>query len=132
MIALRLFAGRLLDAFDKSRMVVATFVIIAIGHLALDHLPGAWAISLVALIFGLGMGMGQPTINGLMFDVSPPGFRPLNANLILCTTQAAFFLGPVLGGALVVRWGYHGYFLFSIGLAMAAASVGIVLPGRRS
>jgi MFS family permease len=132
MILLRLFAGRFLDAFDKSRMVIATFVIIAVGHLALDHLPGAWAISFVALIFGVGMGMGQPTINGLMFDVSSPGFRPLNANLILCTTQAAFFLGPVLGGALVVRWGYHGYFLFSIGLALAAASIGIVLPGKRS
>jgi MFS family permease len=123
--------GRLLDAFDKAWMVVATFAIIAIGHLALDNLPGAWAISLVALIFGVGLGMGQPTINGLMFEVSSPGFRPLNANLILCTTQAAFFLGPVLGGALVVRWGYHGYFLFSIGLALAAASIGIILSGKR-
>jgi len=131
MIVLRLLAGRLLDTFDKAWMVVATFAIIAIGHLALDNLPGAWAISLVALIFGVGLGMGQPTINGLMFEVSSPGFRPLNANLILCTTQAAFFLGPVLGGALVVRWGYHGYFLFSIGLALVASSIGIILSGKR-
>jgi MFS family permease len=111
--------------------VVATFVVIAIGHLALDNLPGPWAISLVAIIFGVGMGMGQPTFHGLMFEVSPPRFRPLNANLILFATQAGFFLGPVLGGALVVRWGYHGYFLFSIGLALAAASVGILLAAKR-
>jgi MFS family permease len=44
MIVLRLFAGRLLDAFDKARMVAATFAIISIGHLALDNLPGAWAM----------------------------------------------------------------------------------------
>ena len=131
MIVLRLFAGRLFDSFDKARMVVATFAVIAIGHLALDNLPGGWAISLVALIFGVGMGMGQPVIHGLMFEVSSPSFRPLNANLILCSTQAAFFLGPVLGGALVVRWGYHGYFLFSIGLALTAVSIGIVLAGKR-
>lgn len=131
MIVLRLFAGRLLDTFDKAWMVVATFAIIAVGHLALDNLPGPWAISLVALIFGFGLGMGQPTIHGLMFEVSSPGFRPLNANLILCTTQAAFFLGPVLGGALVVRWDYHGYFLFSIGLALAAVSIGILLHRKR-
>jgi MFS family permease len=66
-------------------------------------------------------------INGLMFEVTSPDFRPLNANLMLFTTQAGFFLGPVLGGALVVRWGYHGYFLFSIGLAMAAVLIGILL-----
>jgi len=131
MIVLRLFAGRLFDAFDKARMVVATFAVIAIGHLALDNLPGAWAIPLVALIFGVGMGMGQPIIHGLMFEVSSPSFRPLNANLILCATQAAFFLGPVLGGAVVVRWDYHGYFLFSIGLALAAVSIGILLVVKR-
>ncbi|MGA3208862.1 MAG: MFS transporter [Syntrophales bacterium] len=131
MIVLRLLAGRLFDAFDKTRMLVATFAVIALGHMALDNLPGAWAISLVALIFGVGMGMGQPLIHGLMFEVSHPSFRPLNANLILCATQAAFFLGPVLGGALVIRWGYHGYFLFSIGLALAAGSIGIILTGKR-
>ena len=131
MIMLRIFAGRLLDTFNKAWMVVATFAIIAIGHLALDNLPGPWAISLVALIFGFGLGMGQPTINGLMFDISSPGFRPLNANLIICTTQAAFFLGPVLGGALVLRWGYHSYFMFSIGLALAAVSIGVLLTRKR-
>jgi predicted MFS family arabinose efflux permease len=131
MIAFRLLGGRLFDVFDKARIVVATFIVIAIGHVALDNLPGAWAISLVAIIFGVGMGMGQPTFYGLMFDVSPPRFRPLNANLILFATQAGFFLGPVLGGALVARWGYHGYFTFSIGLALAAASVGILLAGKR-
>jgi MFS family permease len=131
MIAFRLLGGRLLDAFDKGRIVMATFVIIAIGYLALDNLPGAWAISLVAIIFGVGMGMGQPTFHGLMFEVSPTRFRPLNANLILFATHAGFFLGPVLGGALVARWGYHGYFLCSVGLVLAAAAVSILLTGKR-
>jgi len=131
MIAFRLLGGRFFDVFDKARVVVATFVVIAIGHLALDNLPGAWAISLVAIIFGVGMGMGQPAFHGLMFEVSPPRFRPLNANLILFATQAGFFLGPVLGGALVARWGYHGYFLFSVGLALAAAFISILLAAKR-
>lgn len=131
MIAFRLFAGKLFDIFNKARMLVVTFAVIALGYLALDNLPGAWAIPLVALIFGVGMGMGQPLFHGLMFEVSSPGFRPLNANLTLCSIQAACFLGPVLGGAIVVRWDYHGYFLFSIGLALAAASMGFLLTGKR-
>jgi MFS family permease len=130
MIALRLLGGRLFDAFDKVRIVIATFVIIAVGYVALDNLPGAWAISLVAIIFGIGMGMGQPTFQGLMFEVSPARFRPLNANLILFATQAGVFLGPVLGGALVARWGYHGYFMFSVGLMLAAAAISVLLTAK--
>ncbi|HET6460749.1 MAG TPA: hypothetical protein VFG29_08185 [Syntrophales bacterium] len=37
MIAFRLLGGRLFDAFDKARIVLATFIVIAIGHLALDN-----------------------------------------------------------------------------------------------
>ncbi|HUH64922.1 MAG TPA: hypothetical protein VLZ07_00685, partial [Syntrophales bacterium] len=90
-----------------------------------------WALSLVAIIFGIGMGMGQPTLHGLMFEISAPVFRPLNANLVLFAIQAGNFLGPVYGGSLVARWGYHGYFLFSVGLATAGALLGVVFAGRR-
>jgi MFS family permease len=130
MIVLRLLAGRLFDAIDKVWMLAATFAVIALGHLGLDHLPGAWAISLVALIFGLGMGMGHPSLNGLMLEVSAPRFRPLNANLMLFAVQAGYVLGPIVGGALVGRWGYHGYFLFSIVLALTAMLL-VVLPAGR-
>lgn len=131
MIVLRLLAGRLFDAIDKAWMLAATFAIIALGHLGLDHLPGAWAISLVAVIFGAGMGMGHPSLNGLMLEVSAPRFRPLNANLMLFAVQAGYFLGPVLGGALVGRWGYHGYFLFNIGLALAAMLLVVLLASKQ-
>jgi len=50
---------------------------------------------------------------------------------MLFATQAGSFLGPVLGGALVIRWGYHGYFLFSMGLALVAAAIGLFLLRKR-
>jgi MFS family permease len=131
MIVMRLLAGRLFDAVDKVWMLAATFAIIALGHLGLDHLPGVWAISPVALIFGAGMGMGHPSLNGLMLEVSAPRFRPLNANLMLFAVQAGYFLGPVLGGALVGRWGYHGYFLFNIGLALTATLLAVLPVSRK-
>jgi MFS family permease len=130
MIALRLLGGRLFDAFDKVWMLAATFAIVALGHLGLDNLPGAWAISPVAIIFGAGMGMGHPSLNGLMLEVSAPRFQPLNANLMLCAVQGGYVIGPVLGGALVGRWGYHGYFLFNIVLALAAMLI-VILPASR-
>jgi MFS family permease len=130
MIAMRLLAGRLFDVVDKGWLTVASFLIIALGHLALDRLP-VGAVPLAGAVFGLGLGAGFPAINGLMFEVSPPRFRSLNANLMLFAVQAGFFLGPVAGGAQVARRGYHGYFLLAGCLALAAAGLGAALVCQR-
>ena len=130
MIVIRLFAGRLFDLVDKVRLIQISSIIVAAGYLALDYMPGIWAAPIVGVVFGLGMGFGFPSVNGLMFEVSAPHFRPLNANLMLFAMQTGFFLGPVVGGALVAYRGYNGYFLASSSLALVAAVLGQVL-GRQ-
>lgn len=127
MLLVRLLAVRLFDTIEKSWLVGICFVTIALGQIALDHLSGMWAVPLIGVFFGLGMGIGYPAINGLMFEASAPRFRGLNANLMLSAVQAGYFLGPVVGGALVGHWGYHGYFLASSGLAVGAAILSVVL-----
>jgi MFS family permease len=131
MIAIRLGAGRLFDTVDKAWLVGASFAIIAAGHLALDRLPGVWAVPFLGALFGIGLGAGYPSLSGLMFEISPPRFRALGANLMLFAVQAGFFLGPVVGGALVARHGYHGYFTASTAMALAAAVVSLVLARQR-
>ncbi|MGC8605280.1 MAG: MFS transporter, partial [Desulfomonilaceae bacterium] len=127
MIIVRLLGGRMFDVIDKVWLVGICFILVALGHLTLDHLPGIWAVPFVGILFGLGMGLGYPAINGLMLQISAPNFRALNANLMLFAVQAGFFFGPVLGGALVANWNYHGYFLASSCLAFAAAALSVVL-----
>lgn len=132
MIAIRLLAGRLFDRFSKAWLLVLSFGIIAAGHLVLDRAP-AGAIPLVGALFGLGLGAGYPALNGLMFESSDPRFRGLNANLMLFAVQAGSFLGPALGGALVARRGYPGYFAAAAALALASACLGAMLArGRRA
>ncbi len=101
MILVRLLAVRLFDALQKAWLVGTCFVTVALGYLGLAHLPGVWAVPLVGIFFGLGMGIGYPAMNGLMFELSAPRFRGLNANLMLFAVQAGYFLGPVAGGPLV-------------------------------
>jgi len=127
MLLIRLLAVRLFDRIEKAWLVGICFGTIAFGHLGLDHLPGTWAIPLIGVFFGVGMGVGYPAINGLMFEASAPRFRGLNANLMLSAVHAGYFLGPVVGGALVAQWGYHGYFLASSGLAVGAAILSFLL-----
>lgn len=131
MILIRVAAGRLFDRVGKAWLVAASFLSIAIGHLAFAHLPGAWAVPWVGAIFGLGMGAGYPAINGLMFEVSAPRFRSLSANLMLFAVQAGFFVGPVVGGAAVARHGYRGYFWLSTALALLCAAASLALVSRR-
>lgn len=121
MIIIRVLAGHLFDTIDKVRLVMGSFLTVAVGHFVLAHLPGTWAVPLVGLLFGAGMGAGYPAINGLMFQLSEPRFRSLNANLMLFAVQAGFFIGPVTGGALVARYHYRGYFHASICLSIVAA-----------
>lgn len=128
MIILRLLGGKLFDDIKKVRLVMGSFIIVAIGHFSLEHLPGAWGAPIVGFIFGAGMAIGYPAINGLMFQLSSARFRTLNANLMLFAVQAGFFVGPVIGGALVAKHHYSGYFHASIVLSILAALVCILLP----
>ncbi len=132
MIAIRLLAGRLFDSVSKVGLMIASFCLVAVGHLALAGAPPR-AIPAVGAIFGLGLGGGYPAMNGLMFDHSAPRLRPLNANLMLFAVQGGSFLGPSIGGALVAHSGYRGYFLASIAMALAAAAVsGLLARGPRA
>jgi MFS family permease len=126
-IVIRVLGGRLFDVFDKARLAGACFIIVGLAYLALDNLPGTWAVPLVGVLLGIGLGLGYPAINGLMLQISAERFRSLNANLMLFAVQAGFFLGPVLGGVLVAHWDYRGYFLASAGMAFTAAALGFVL-----
>lgn len=133
MLTLRLFLGKIFDSVDKRRLVRASAALVAVGYLVLDNLPGAWAMPLAALPFGLGMGIGMPALYGLMFEASPPQYRPLTANLMLCAVQIGFVLGPILGGALVAHFEYHGFFLGSAALAMLSSILSCFLwTGQRA
>ena len=130
MIGIRLLGGRLFDRFDKARLAAFSFGMIALGHLALSNLPIGTA-PLVGAFFGLGLGAGYPALNGLVFELSEPRFRPQNANLMMFAVQLGSFLGPAVGGALVAGAGYPGYFGGSILLAMASAGAAWTVRAKR-
>jgi len=131
MIGIRLLAGRLFDRFDKAKLAALSFGMIALGHLALSTSPIGMA-PLIGAFFGLGLGAGYPALNGLMFEMSEPRFRAQNANLMMFGVQLGSFLGPAVGGALVARSGYAGYFRGSILLALASAGSSLLLVRRSS
>ena len=66
-------------------------------------------------------------INGSLFDVSEPRFRALNTNLAAEMFQAGFTLGPLLGGMILISYGYIALFLLNglislLGLSLTLSS----------
>jgi MFS family permease len=107
-----------------------SFATIALGHVALATLP-IGAAPFVAAFFGLGLGAGYPALNGLVFELSEARLRPLNANLMMFAIQLGSFLGPALGGVLVARLGYPGYFAGSVLLALGSSGSAWTLAAKR-
>lgn len=130
MIVFRLMAGRLFDQVNKQILVGGAFLTIALGHLALDNVTSTWGVVLVGILFGLGTGIGYPSIYGLMYQISTPDSRHMNANLMNFAVQAGFFFGPVIGSALVASHGYHGYFMASIILSIGVVITNIAMARR--
>ena len=90
------------------------------------HMPAA-------VLLGCGMGVGSPSLNAFMYELSEPAFRGLNANLMMLSLQGGSFLGPILGGAAVAAWGYDGFLLVGAGACLVglvmSAGLGRSAPG---
>jgi MFS family permease len=83
-----------------------------------------------AALLGLGMGVGSPSLNAFMYELSEPAYRGLNANLMMLSLQAGSFLGPILGGAAVAAVGYGGFLLVGAAACLGGAAMSLGLGGK--
>lgn len=100
-IAVRLFAGTLLDKGSKVRSLAVSLIALTGAYIFLAHTADPVLFYGLGLAFGLCWGVAMPLMNGLIFDCSKPRFRALNTNLGMVMFQGGFFLGPLLGGWII-------------------------------
>jgi len=126
-IAVRLVAGRYFDKLDKGGLLVGSMVWLVAGYVLLAKVSGSEAFYALGVLLGLGWGVAMPVISGLVFDISPVRFRALNINLTFEMFQGGFFLGPVLGGAILLTGGYSTVFYACGGISLLAVAAAIPL-----
>ncbi len=131
-IVARAVFARFFDRMDRKSLCAAGLIAMggSLALLALVHLRSAFFLS--AMIFGLGMGVATPMLNSLMFLITRPNLRGLNTNLMLQMLDAAWVVGPVLGGAIIAismrnNAGDGSELLFTASSAAFAAAVLVVL-----
>jgi MFS family permease len=130
MIAIRLLGNRIFDPVSKVLLIRVCYALTGLGFGIIALTGGAAALTLASLVLGIGMGLGVPSLNALMFGLSEPRFRGVNANMMMMSLQFGSFCGPFLGSWSVDRLGYGGFLL--VGLAANVLGLGLSLYFTRT
>ncbi|MBI4773715.1 MAG: MFS transporter [Deltaproteobacteria bacterium] len=117
-IGVRLVAGSLFDKGDKIRLAVWSLIGIAVGYGLLGYVHGSLSLLALGVFLGLGWGVAMPILNALVFDISEPRLRTFNVNLGMQMYQGGFFLGPFVGGLIVLHWGFRALFSVCAGFTL--------------
>ncbi|MFZ5587100.1 MAG: MFS transporter [Thermodesulfobacteriota bacterium] len=126
-IATRLFLGRFLDRVRKGLALGLSLALVAVCFVLLAMVSGQWELLALGVGFGLGWGVAMPLFNSVLFDLSPPRLRAVNANLGMEMFSGGFFLGPGLAGFLTQHWGFAPLFLACAGSCLAAGGLALGL-----
>jgi len=113
MIALRLSGGFLFDKINKVKVLLFFMALLVPCFILFGHIHSDRMLALMAVAYGLCIGVILPLLNATLFEVSPPHLRGLNTNLALFMMDAGFFLSPYAGG-LFLGAGYSISMLFSL------------------
>jgi len=132
-ILLILPAGHVADHYDRRRVQLATYIILAACAASLLGLAVAGVQDLapvfgVMVLFGIARAFNHPTGQALLPNLAPPGTFPQAMALNSSLGQVATIAGPALGGALVVL-GIGVAYALSLGLLVIGAALVVNLQG---
>jgi MFS family permease len=122
-------AGRLMDLRGRAVVAVTSMLGLAAALLLLPLTPSVVTFTLVALLAGLGNGMGSGIVMTLGADLSPPGQRPTFFGIWRVISDTGTGAGPFLlaGIAAAVSLGAGVIAMGGVAL-LAAAAMGHWIP----
>ncbi|MDR3641973.1 MAG: MFS transporter [Humidesulfovibrio sp.] len=129
-IALRVLGMRHLDKLNPGRTTGLALLFLAVLVPCFTLAGSQTVLNVMAVFYGLALGLGMPLFNAAMFHVSPKRLRGLNTNLLLVAMDAGFILGPMIGGwVLAAGLSQQSLFVMSGAILLMAALT--VLPVGR-
>lgn len=92
--------ARFAHRFGAGRLMVLSYFLQAIALMLMPFAPGLTALILISTLFGLGVGLATPTINGRASILTPPSRQGEVFGLLQSSRALGFLFGPILGGLL--------------------------------
>jgi len=115
--------GKLARRFPESALIRASFVLYAVALFIVPFISNLWLLLIPTTIFGIGLGIGFPSIQTLLAALAP---REYLATVI--SVNGTFFglgqtLGPLLMSAAYSVGGIDSVFYSGVGFAIATLIV---------
>jgi MFS family permease len=134
--SIRLIFGRLLDIFNRKKILTASMlaIIFAVGLLPLVNSMAGFVI-LISL-FGLGFGMTQPLSMVMVADLADPDRSGLTMGLRFTAIMLADLLSPIFLGLIIETIGLSpAFYVAALVVVVAGVRMLIIrpdlIPGRR-
>ncbi|MBD2774206.1 MFS transporter [Iningainema tapete] len=110
--------GKLANKFRPTTLIRASFVLYALALLIVPFIPNIWLLLIPTTIFGMGLGLGFPSIQTLLAELAP---REYLATIL--SVNGTFYglgqtLGPLLTGIVFGIGGISSVFFTSVVFAM--------------
>jgi MFS family permease len=131
-VVLILPAGHVADRYDRRRIQLVTYVLLAACAAALFALALAGStdtrpVFAVMVLFGIARAFNHPVGQALLPNLAPIGLFPRAVAVNSSLGQVATIAGPAIGGALVL-FGEHVAYALSLVLLVAAV---VLVAGLR-
>ena len=120
-------AGRAGDVVGRGRLFVAGLVLFGLGSLAAGVAPSILALNLARVLMGVGSGLFNPQVTGLIQQYYAGAARGRAFGLFGGVIGVSVAVGPLMSGALIGalgdQWGWRSSFLIFVPFALAGAWV---------
>lgn len=94
------FYSHIARRLGAEKLLCLSYLFQAVGLGLMPFAPGLGTLALLGALFGLGVGLATPTINGRASVLTPESRQGEVFGLLQSTRAFGFLLGPILGGIL--------------------------------
>lgn len=108
--AFLLFAGTWSDRFGRKRMLMLGVCVFLVSAFLSGLAGSVEALILLRALTGLGSAIAMPAALALTFDVTSGNAQRTAVGIMGGTQAIGVLLGPLVGGAVLVAFGWHAAF----------------------
>ncbi len=117
-LATRSFVGRLFDARGHAAIILPGSTAMLLGLVALSQTRSVTMLVGSSLLFGLGYGAVQPSLQTWAVNRCPPHRKAAANGLFMSAIDLGYIVGSILLGLVAQSMGFASMYLFSAGIMM--------------
>ena len=121
--ALRVPSGTLADRFGNMPMIILGLILCAVSLTLVAFSNVLYQLSIIAALFGLGMGFSMPAALSWLAHLSPPTKRGLGMGLGSASFQVGLALGATFMGIVISYSGFDTMYF----TAASVSAVGLLI-----